>query len=69
MVNMYQASAGQRNKKIETLVDEYSSVPLSLQTTNVKVADYWLTRFILEARRRNGKPYPANTYTALQLGC
>ena len=30
--------------------------------------DYWLTRFVLEARRKDGKPYPPNTLHQLVCG-
>ena len=56
---MYRAWAEYRNTKIKTAVDEYSSVTLAFKTISVKEVDYWLTRFILEARREDGKPYPA----------
>jgi hypothetical protein len=65
---VYRASAEYRNTKIETAVDEYSSVTLTFKTTNVKEVDYWLTRFILEARRGDGKPYPANSLYNIAAG-
>ena len=34
----------------------------------VKEVDFWLTRFILEARRADGKPYPANTLYSIATG-
>ena len=39
--------------------DEYSSVPLTFETMSVKKVYFWRTRYILEARRADGKPYPA----------
>ena len=60
-VNVCRAWAEYRNTKIETAVDEYSSVSVNFETTSVKEVDYWLTSFILEARRGDGKPYPANS--------
>ena len=59
-VNVYQAWAEHRNSQIETLRDEYTSVPLNFQATTVEEVNYWLTRFILEVMRAGGKPYPAN---------
>jgi hypothetical protein len=44
-----------------------SSVPLTFETMSVKKFDYWLTRFILEARRGDGKPYPANSLYGITL--
>jgi hypothetical protein len=63
---VYRVWAEYRNTKIETAVDEYSS--LTFKTTSVKEVDYWLTRFILEARRGDGKPYPANSLYNIATG-
>ena len=67
-VNVYRAWAEYRNTKIETDVDEYSSVTLTFKTTSVIEADYWLTRFVLKARRGDGKPYPANSLYNIATG-
>ena len=67
-VNVYRSWAEYRNNQIETVDDEYSSVPLSFETMTVKEVDFWLTRFILEARRVDGKPYPANTLYNIATG-
>ena len=42
-VNVYQAWAEHRNNQIETLQDEYTSVPFNLQAATVKEINYWLT--------------------------
>ena len=60
-VNVYRVWAEYRNTQIETLGDEYRSVPVDLGTTPVEEVNYWLTRFILEVMRGDGKPYPANS--------
>ena len=60
-VNVYGVWAEYRNTQIETLGDEYRSVPVDLGTTPVEEVNYWLTRFILEVMRGDGKPYPANS--------
>ena len=57
-VNVYRAWAEYRNTQIETLEDEYRSVLVDLGITPVKGVHYWLTRFILEVMRGDGKPYP-----------
>jgi hypothetical protein len=64
-VNVYRAWAEYRNTKIETAVDEYSSVTLTFKTTSVKEVDYWLTRFILKARRGDTQ---RTVYITLLLG-
>ena len=45
-VNVYQAWAEHRNSQIETLQDEYTSVPFNFQAVTVEEIHYWLTRFI-----------------------
>ena len=45
-VNVYQPWAEHRNSQIESLQDEYSSVPFNFQSTTVAEINYWLTRFI-----------------------
>ena len=60
-VNFYRAWDEYRNTKIKILEDEYRSVPVDLGTTLVEEVNYWLTRFILEVMRGDGKPYPANS--------
>ena len=67
-VNVCQAWAKQRNSRIETLRDEYTSVPLNFQATTVEEVNYWLTRFILEVMRADGKPYPANSLYSISTG-
>ena len=57
-VNVYRAWAEYRNTQIETLGDEYKSVPVDLGTTPVEEVNYRHTRFILEVMRGDGKLYP-----------
>ena len=66
---MYRAWAEYRNTKIETAVDEYSSVTLTFKTTSMKEVDYWLTRFILEAIGEGMASHTQRTvYITLPLG-
>ena len=60
-VNVYCTWARHRNNQIDTLQDDYQSVPVDFQTSTVEEINYWLTRFILEVMRSDGNPYPANT--------
>ena len=60
-VNVYRAWATHRNDQIDTLQDDYPSVPVDFKTSTVEEINYWMTRFILELMRSDGKPYPANT--------
>ena len=59
-VNVYLAWAEYRNTQIETLGDEYRSIPVDLAVTPVQEVNDRLTRFILEVKSGDGKPYPAN---------
>ena len=67
-VKVYQARAEHRNSQIETLRDEYTSVPLNFQATTVEEINCWLTRFILEVMRADGKPYPVNLLYSISTG-
>ena len=67
-VNVYQAWAEHRNSQIETLQDEYMSVPLNFQVATVEEINYWLTRFILEVMKADGNPYPANSLFSISTG-
>ena len=67
-VNVYRAWDEFRNTHIETLGDEYRSVPVDLGTTPVEELNYSLTRFILEVMRGDGKPYPANSFHSISTG-
>ena len=66
--NVYRAWTEYRNTQIETLGDEYRSIPVDLAITPVEEVNYRLTRFILEVIRRDGKPYPANSLYAISTG-
>ena len=67
-VNVYQAWAEHRNSQIETLQDEYTSVPFNFQAATVEEINYWLTRFILEVMGADGKPYPVNSLYSISTG-
>ena len=53
-VNVYRAWAEYQNTQLETLGDEYRSVPVDLGTTLVDKVNYWLTRFLLEVMKDDG---------------
>ena len=67
-VNIYQAWTEQRNRQVQTLQDEYTSVPFKFQAATVEEINYCLTRFILEVMRADGKPYPANSLYSILTG-
>ena len=59
-MNVYRAWAKCRNTQIETVGDEYRSIPVDLAINPVEEVNYRLTRFILEVMSGDGKPYLAN---------
>ena len=67
-VNVYLAWAEYRNTQIESLGNEYRSIPVDLAITPVEEVNYRLTRFILEVMSGHGKPYPANSLYAISTG-
>lgn len=67
-VNVYRTWATHRNDQIDTLQDDDPSVPVDFKTSIAEEINYWLTRFILEVMRSDGKPYPANTLYNISAG-
>ena len=67
-VNVYRAWAEYRNTKIETAVDEYSSVPLTFETTSVKKVDYWLTDLFWKLGERMANHTQRTVYITMLLG-
>ena len=68
--NVYQEWATNRNKLPETILDIRAPVPLrdELGTCDLSNMDYWFSRFIIEARRKDGTPYPPNTLVGISTG-
>lgn len=50
-----------RNTQAETLLGDGGLVPATLGNQSLYSMDYWLSRFIIEWRRKDGSPYPPNT--------
>ncbi|XP_066288310.1 uncharacterized protein [Branchiostoma lanceolatum] len=48
--------------------DQYHIVPTSLQTTTAAEMNFWLSRFVFEVRRVDGKPYPASSVYGIICG-
>ena len=57
-----------RNTKLETISDENFPIPVDISGTDIKTLDYWLCRFIIEVRRKDGSPYPPNTLYNIACG-
>ena len=60
-MNIWTDWANARNTHPDTQKDKHSPVPLDISSSNVTNLDYWLSRFILEIRCPDGKPYPPRT--------
>ena len=56
---MYKEWAAYRQEKQPE--SQYGPVPVTLEAANYQLMDYWITCFILEAQRKDGKPYPPQT--------
>lgn len=59
--NTYNAWAEFRNKQPQTQQDPMGPVPLDFTKVNYPIIDYWMTRFVMEVRRKNKEQYPPNT--------
>jgi len=53
--------ANARNIHANTKKDPHFPVPLDLSSASLSTLDYWMSRFILEIGRADGKPYPPKT--------
>ena len=60
-MKVYQEWAEFRNSQPETGSDPLGPVPLHFIDVPVERISHWLSRFVVEARRADGKPYPPNT--------
>ena len=62
-VGLWKEWAENRNTKIQTTVEPGYPIPTTIGgfDKDYSLMDYWLQRFILEIRRKDGNPYPPNT--------
>ena len=67
-MSVFKAWSQYRNNEILTLEEEYSNVPVNLETTSPREINYWLIRFILEVMKKAGTAYPANSLYLLACG-
>jgi hypothetical protein len=61
--------AENRNQLLETAFEPGFPIPANVE--NIKdnsMLDYWLQRFIVEIRRKDGNPYPPSTLLAITSG-
>ena len=61
-VSLWKDGAANRNQMLAKALEP--GFPIPLNVTDIKdfsLLDYWLQRFIIEIRRKDGQPYPGNT--------
>ncbi|CAC5356086.1 unnamed protein product [Mytilus coruscus] len=51
-----------------TRFEEFTYVPVDPETASIKELNFWLSRFIMETRRKDGSPYPPNTLLNISAG-
>lgn len=59
--DVYQKWAENRNSQIPDGDPQMGTVPVDLSKATHMQLNFWLSRFIVEARRADGNPYPPNT--------
>ncbi|XP_062572924.1 zinc finger MYM-type protein 2-like [Saccostrea cucullata] len=67
-VNVWVAWATNRNKRADMLLDKYQTVPLTFKSISNDELDFWMSRFVNEARRKDGSKYPPNTVYNIVAG-
>ncbi len=53
---------------MQTLSDQLTEWPIHPLVVNPVLLDKWLSRFAIEIRRTDGKPYPTNTLYNISCG-
>ena len=53
-----------REQKVETLIELYT-LPEDLSVVPYHKLDIWLSKFVVECRRKDGKPYPPTSLTQI----
>jgi len=66
-LRFYQEWARHRNAHPDTVISG-RNVPEELISATNEDLNYWLSRFIMEVRRKDGTPYPPNTLTNIMSG-
>nr|CAB3262244.1 uncharacterized protein LOC100178985 [Phallusia mammillata] len=57
-----------RNRNPETKLERYQEVPVDIRVADIDAMSYWLPKFIKEVRRKDKKPYPADTLMQIASG-
>ena len=53
-----------REQKVETLIELYT-LPKDLSVVPYHELDFWLSKFVVKCRRKDGKPYPPTSLTQI----
>ena len=67
-VKVYQQWANNRNLQPMNMKDRYYVVPEDINNASVDELNFWLSRFIVECRRYDGKLYPSNSLYNIMSG-
>ena len=67
-VNIWREWARQRNKLPETAQEKYQKVPEKLEKVTFAELEFWLSRFIVEVRKKDGTLYPSRTLEGIISG-
>ena len=68
-LNVWKSWAEWRSKKVNTNGENYGAVPSDIvKCRSVEEMGHWLTYFILEVRRKDGKPYPPKSLYEICVG-
>ncbi|CAC5392434.1 unnamed protein product [Mytilus coruscus] len=67
-MSLWKGWAENRNCNPITGFEEFTCEPVDPETASIKELDFWLSRFIMETRRKDGSPYPPNTLLNISAG-
>ncbi|KAK6188604.1 hypothetical protein SNE40_004747 [Patella caerulea] len=68
VLNLWKDWVDNRNSKPETYFEKGKLIPTDINTLNDEELQFWLQRFIVEIRRKDGTNYPPNTLVQIVSG-
>lgn len=66
--NVWREWARKRNMLEDSFAGVHKGVPLDVGQANEEELDYWLCKFVMEIRRKDGHPYPPHTLMQIVMG-
>lgn len=66
--NVWREWARKRNALEDSFIGPYKGVPLDVGQAGEEELDYWLCKFVMEIRRKDGNPYPPHTLMQIVMG-